>query len=82
MASLGSRKKNTDTEAATVESNAGSSRVSEADERTRLLPPPAAGGLEGYLSPDDPAVSFLFFALYNVPHMNLVLVYCSSTKKP
>jgi hypothetical protein len=63
MASLGSRKKNTDTEAATVESNAGSSisqpRASEADERTRLLPPPAAGGLEGYLSPDDPAVSFL-----------------------
>lgn len=28
-------------------------RVSEADERTRLLPPPS----QGYLSPDDPAVS-------------------------
>ncbi len=30
-------------------------RPSEADERTRLLPPPR----EGYLSPDDPAVSVL-----------------------
>jgi len=29
-------------------------RVSEANERTRLLPPPPH---EGYLSPDDPAVS-------------------------
>lgn len=28
-------------------------RASEADERTRLLPPPS----QGYLSPDDPAVS-------------------------
>jgi hypothetical protein len=27
---------------------------SEADERTRLLPPPSGRG--GYLSPDDPAV--------------------------
>jgi pimeloyl-ACP methyl ester carboxylesterase len=30
-------------------------RVSEADERTRLLPPPARH--DGFLSPDDPAVS-------------------------
>lgn len=29
-------------------------RRSEANERTRLLPPPTS---EGYLSPDDPAVS-------------------------
>lgn len=32
-------------------------RVSEADERTRLLPPPVH---DGYLSPDDPAVSYLY----------------------
>jgi len=32
-------------------------RVSEADERTRLLPPRPR---EGYLSPDDPAVSSEF----------------------
>jgi hypothetical protein len=65
--SLSSRKKNTDPEAATVGSNAGSNisqpRVSEADERTRLLPPPATGGREGYLSPDDPAVGALISSL-------------------
>lgn len=32
-------------------------RISESNERTRLLPPPTAGGREGFLSPDDPAVS-------------------------
>lgn len=65
--SLSSRKKNNDAEAAAVEANVGSSisqpRASEADERTRLLPPPATGGRDGYLSPDDPAVSPLVLAL-------------------
>lgn len=32
------------------------SRHSEADERTRLLPPPSRH--DGFLSPDDPAVSY------------------------
>jgi len=36
------------------ENGQSASRQSGADERTRLLPPPPA---EGYLSPDDPAVS-------------------------
>lgn len=36
-------------------SHAVQAQPSEVDERTRLLPPPA----EGYLSPDDPAVSLL-----------------------
>jgi hypothetical protein len=31
-------------------------RHSETDERTRLLPPPARH--DGFLSPDDPAVSY------------------------
>jgi hypothetical protein len=33
-------------------------RESEADERTRLIPPPA----HAYLSPDDPAVGFCCFS--------------------
>lgn len=36
-------------------------RTSEADERTRLLPPPARQ--DGFLSPDDPAVSDMNFQL-------------------
>ena len=34
-------------------------RVGDADERTHLLPPPVLE-YEGYLSPDDPAVSIYF----------------------
>jgi pimeloyl-ACP methyl ester carboxylesterase len=64
MVSLwGTKKKNNDPEGRTTDSPAESSisqpRTSEADERTRLLPPPATGGRDGYLSPDDPAVSSL-----------------------
>lgn len=66
MASLlGFKKKNADPEdrPTTTDSPAESSvsqpRASEADERTRLLPPPATGGRDAYLSPDDPAVSIL-----------------------
>jgi hypothetical protein len=57
----GSKKKNDDAEARTAGFYEGSSvspsRISEADERTRLLPPLATGGRDVYLSPDDPAVS-------------------------
>lgn len=42
-------------------------RASEANERTHLLPPQ---NHDGYLSPDDPAVSFTFSLL--------VLRYCNS----
>lgn len=36
--------------------SSGTPRHSEPDERTHLLPPPP-NGHDGYLSPDDPAVS-------------------------
>lgn len=39
----------------TGENSISQPRESEANERTHLLPPPAAGR-EGFLSPDDPAV--------------------------
>lgn len=38
----------------------------EADERTRLLPPPS----QGYLSPDDPAVSALSSQLGNMQKLH------------
>jgi len=64
MVSLWGSKKDDDAEARTTVSNGESSeqpRLSEANERTRLLPPPAAGR-EGFLSPDDPAVSLICYA--------------------
>jgi hypothetical protein len=59
MVSLWGSKKGDDPEGAAQNGESGGQhvvqpRVSEADERTRLLPPPSQ---EGYLSPDDPAVS-------------------------
>ncbi len=38
-------------------------RHSEADERTRLLPPPATVPPAGYLTPDDPAVCSSIFSI-------------------
>jgi hypothetical protein len=63
MVSLWGSKKDDDPEPAGTQNVESSERIitnqpprnSEADERTRLLPPPTR---EGYLSPDDPAVSF------------------------
>lgn len=59
MVSLWGSKKNDDPNPPLEhdDDEAGDSRLSQADERTRLLPPPAQGGRDGYLSPDDPAVS-------------------------
>jgi len=60
---LWGNKKDDDPEDRPVVSNGDSSdsvsqpRPSETNERTRLLPPPSAGGREGFLSPDDPGVS-------------------------
>lgn len=66
MAPFRHSKPDDDRESRSAGSNADSSisqhRFSEADERTRLLPPPAAGGFRGYLSPDDPAVSSILSA--------------------
>jgi hypothetical protein len=59
---LWGNKKDDDPEDRQVVSNGDSSdsvsqpRPSETNERTRLLPPPSAGGREGFLSPDDPGV--------------------------
>ena len=59
MGSLWGSKKDDDREDTSVRPQNGESsehaepRASEANERTRLLPPPS----QGYLSPDDPAVS-------------------------
>ena len=63
MVSLWGSKKDDDPEPAGTQNGESSDRIitnqpprlSEADERTRLLPPPTR---EGYLSPDDPAVSY------------------------
>lgn len=60
MVSLWGSKKDDDPEPGVSHDGESSERIaqprhSEADERTRLLPPPRH---EGYLSPDDPAVSF------------------------
>jgi hypothetical protein len=58
MVSLWGSKKNDDNAADESRSEAygdAPPRASEADERTRLLPPPARQ--DGFLSPDDPAVS-------------------------
>lgn len=59
MVSLWGSKKDEDPEARRPVSAGQPSEphLSEADERTHLLPPPTAGGREGFLSPDDPAVS-------------------------
>jgi len=63
MVSLWGSKKDDDSESgrALIEEegndNVAQSRLSESNERTRLLPPPAATGREGFLDPDDPAVS-------------------------
>jgi len=82
MVSLWGSKKDDDPEPAGTQ-NGGSSdriianqppRLSEADERTRLLPPPTH---EGYLSPDDPAVSY---ALQISSHPSFVL--CGSSLLP
>jgi hypothetical protein len=61
MVSLWGKKDDDEQADEVVSNNGGSSthrdahpRPSSADERTRLLPPPSR---EGYLSPDDPAVS-------------------------
>lgn len=59
MVSLWGSKKDDDPDAVASGNGESSERIaqprlSEADERTRLLPPPSR---EGYLSPDDPAVS-------------------------
>jgi len=59
MVSLWGSKKDDDPEGAAPQNGESSEhfvqpRISEANERTRLLPPPSQ---EGYLSPDDPAVS-------------------------
>jgi hypothetical protein len=59
MVSLWGSKKDGDLDAVASQNGESSDRVaqprlSEADERTRLLPPPPH---EVYLSPDDPAVS-------------------------
>jgi hypothetical protein len=62
MVSLWGSKKDDDPEPAGTQNGESSERIaehqpprlSEADERTRLLLPPTSGG---YLSPDDPAVS-------------------------
>ncbi|KAI9745223.1 MAG: hypothetical protein M1818_001501 [Claussenomyces sp. TS43310] len=43
------------------------------DERTRLLPPPSQGGREGFLSPDDPAVSP--YNLWSVRLMRYLTVF-------
>lgn len=58
MVSLWGSKKDDDAEAVSSGDPSEQPRLSEANERTRLLPPPA-GGREGFLSPDDPAVSFI-----------------------
>lgn len=57
MVSLWGSKKNDDNAADESRSEAygDAPRASEVDERTRLLPPPARQ--DGFLSPDDPAVS-------------------------
>ncbi len=67
---LWGNKKTDDPEEATngdSSSHAVQPRASEADERTHLLPPPA----EGYLSPDDPAVSRL-----PIVHAPTLLLVC------
>jgi hypothetical protein len=79
--STSSRKKKNDPEAGTAGSSAGlgvsQPRASEADERTRLLPPPATGRLQGYLSPDDPAVSSLLLAgWHSLGPCSLILLEC------
>jgi hypothetical protein len=60
MVSLWGNKKDDDPESrrvlATDEEDPAQPRISESNERTRLLPPPTAGGREGFLDPDDPAV--------------------------
>ena len=50
----------------------------DANERTRLLPPPAATGREGFLSPDDPAVCVSFFLLFLLFPPQLPIFYPQS----
>lgn len=82
--SQSSKNRNTDPESAVARSAADSSisqpRASEADERTRLLPPPATGGRDSYLSPDDPAVSLTALKLlYISPMERLAAIFdCSA----
>lgn len=60
MVSLWGSKKDDDDANPQNGEHSAAPRSSEADERTRLLPAnPPPPGHDGYLSPDDPAVSSL-----------------------
>lgn len=60
MVSLWANKKDDDPDSrrgvAADEEEGSQSRISDSNERTRLLPPPSTGR-DGFLDPDDPAVS-------------------------
>jgi len=78
MVSLWGNKQDDDPESRQVVSNGESSdepRIYEANERTRLLPPASAGGREGFLSPDDPAVSP--YNLWSVRFLHIFTVFFS-----
>jgi len=76
MVSLWGNKKDDDPESRQFVSNGESSaepRISEANERTHLLPPSSAAGREGFLSPDDPAVSP--YNLWSVRFLHVFTVF-------
>lgn len=84
MPSLWGSKKDDDPDSETAATNDGEPsafqpRPSEdANERTRLLPPPAATGREGFLSPDDPAVCGSFLLLFLLFPPQLPIFYLQS----